>query len=602
MSLRSDFLGQLHNDEALFKARQQIDVPPLREAELREVISRPAQLLGARFETEGLIDIITRRTAEDSIKDVGALPLLSYTLDDMWTQMVEHGDGALRLPAQAFELGGVLVDRADKFLAAHPGSEDALRRVLTLRLATVRDDGVPTRRSAARAEFSNEEWRLVSELADFPNRLLVTIATPAGETYAEVAHEAIFRRWGKLREWIAAEREFLAWRSGLEAARRAWQGLPASLRGDALLMGYALVQASNWLKRRPQDIAANDREFIVLSMRSARRQAWRRIAAIAAVVTAMIAASVGWLNEGYLRAQWRWFTVTHPFLVSEVRPYVLAAAAEQALKPKDAFRECAAADGKDYCPEMVVVPGGSFMMGSPPTETGRMPDEAADEEPREGPQHRVTIAKPFAVAKFALTFSEWDTCVAYGDCPHVSDAGWGTGQRPAINMSWDDAQRYVAWLSKMTGKPYRLLTEAEYEYATRAGTQYAFPWGDEVGLRNADCDDCGSPWDGKKTAPVGSFPPNAFGLYDMVGNLWEWVEDCYHPSYTTAPSKTQGKIDAPTDGSAWTTACWDDRLHVGRGGSWRSRHENIRSAGRNRATADRGGEDLGFRVARTLAP
>ena len=132
----------------------------------------------------------------------------------------------LRLPAQSFELGGVLVDRANTFLATHPGAEDALRRMLTLKLATVREDGEPTRRRAARAEFSDEEWRLVSELAGYPNRLLVTATTEAGETYAEVAHEAIFRRWDKLREWIAAEREFLAWRSGLEAARRAWQATP----------------------------------------------------------------------------------------------------------------------------------------------------------------------------------------------------------------------------------------------------------------------------------------------------------------------------------------------------------------------------------------
>ena len=164
MSMRSDFLGSLQNDEPLFKARQLIEVPPLREAELREVVSRPAQLLAARFESEGLIDIISRRTAEDSVKDVGALPLLSYTLDDMWTQMVRRDDGTLRLPAQSFELGGVLVDRANTFLATHPGAEAALRRVLTLRCATVREDGEPTRRRAARAEFSDEEWRLVGEL------------------------------------------------------------------------------------------------------------------------------------------------------------------------------------------------------------------------------------------------------------------------------------------------------------------------------------------------------------------------------------------------------------------------------------------------------
>jgi len=298
MSLRSDFLGHLQNDEQLFKARQQIDVPPLREGELREIVSRPAELLAARFENDRLVDIITRRTAEDSIKDVGALPLLSYTLDDMWTQMVRQGDGTLRLPAQSFELGGVLVGRANTFLANHPNAEDALRRVLTLQLATVREDGEPTRRRAAREEFSAEEWRLVSELADYPNRLLVTVTNEAGETYAEVAHEAIFRRWDKLREWIATEREFLAWRSGLEAARRAWQAIPARSKDDALLMGHGLAQASNCLAKRPGDISPVDREFIVLSRKVARRRKLRVQALIYLLFVGSITGLIGWIKFG----------------------------------------------------------------------------------------------------------------------------------------------------------------------------------------------------------------------------------------------------------------------------------------------------------------
>src|SRR5262249_17806612 len=139
MSMRADFLGELQKDEPLFKVHRKIDVPPLREAELRSVVSRPPELLSARFETAGLADMITRRTAEDSVKDVGALPLLSYTLDDMWSAMVKRDDGVLRLPAQSFELGGVLVDRANHFLATHPKSQDELRRIFTLRLATVRE-------------------------------------------------------------------------------------------------------------------------------------------------------------------------------------------------------------------------------------------------------------------------------------------------------------------------------------------------------------------------------------------------------------------------------------------------------------------------------
>src|SRR5262249_12962995 len=152
----------------------------------------------------------------------GALPLLSYLLDDMWARMVRRGDGVLRLPHQGIELGGVLVDRADAFLASHPNSQEQLRRIFTLKLATVREDEEPTRRRAPRSDFADEEWRLISELADHPNRLLVTTTLEGADTYAEVAHEAIFRRWGRLRDWITGEREFLIWRSGLENARRAW--------------------------------------------------------------------------------------------------------------------------------------------------------------------------------------------------------------------------------------------------------------------------------------------------------------------------------------------------------------------------------------------
>ena len=133
----------------------------------------------------------------------------------------------------------------------------------------MREDGEPTRRRASRSEFSDEEWRLVSELADHPNRLLVTATPEGGETYAEVAHEAIFRRWDKLREWIAAEREFLAWRSGLEAARHAWQSAPDKSKGDALLMGFALTQAQRWYAKRAKDIPAADCALILQSRKAA---------------------------------------------------------------------------------------------------------------------------------------------------------------------------------------------------------------------------------------------------------------------------------------------------------------------------------------------
>jgi formylglycine-generating enzyme required for sulfatase activity len=246
------------------------------------------------------------------------------------------------------------------------------------------------------------------------------------------------------------------------------------------------------------------------------------------------------------------------------------------------FKEC----GKD-CPEMVVIPAGTFMMGSPETEAGHTAPE--------GPQHKVSIAKPFAVGVYDVTFAEWDACVSVGACPPRpgagSDAGWGRGTRPAIYVSWDDAQLYVAWLKRMTGEDYRLLNEAEWEYAARAGTQTVYYWGNDIGKNNANCQGCGSEWDDKKqTSPVGSFKPNQFGLYDMAGNVFSWVADCVHNNYDGAPA----------DGKAWTTG--DCNRRILRGGSWTYTPQNLRAAARAANTPAVRDSNSGFRLARTLNP
>lgn len=303
MSMRSDFLGALQNDGALFAVHRQINVPPLREEALMQIVSNPADMLSARFETDQLASDIARRAADESAKEVGALPLLSYLLDDMWTQMVQRQDGVLRLPPHAVEIGGVLAERANAFLVSHPISERLLRRILTLKLANVREDGEPTRRRALRSEFSDEEWRLVSELADHPNRLVATATPDGGETYAEVAHEAIFRRWNKLREWITAEREFLIWKSALEVDRKRRQLAPPESRDDALLMGLALAQAKTWLDKRGDDLSQTDKDFINLSLergvreRQLQTKLRRRVTAIstAALLLILIASSIGYL-------------------------------------------------------------------------------------------------------------------------------------------------------------------------------------------------------------------------------------------------------------------------------------------------------------------
>jgi formylglycine-generating enzyme required for sulfatase activity len=581
MSLRADFFGELQKDQPLHAVYRQIEVAPLREGGLREVVSRPAELLSARFEADHLAEDIALRTAEESTKDAGALPLLSYLLDDMWQRMVERGDGVLRLPAQSIDLGQVLVQRADAFIANHPNSEEELRRILTLKLATVREDGEPTRRRALRSEFSDAQWRLVSELADHPNRLLV-IATPeSGESLAEVAHETIFRRWDKLREWIAAEREFLAWRSGLEAARRAWLAAPEASKDAALLMGLAVTSAASWLDKRAADIPEIDRKFIASSVkanRGKRLQIMALVSVLALAVVASFATFTGWMLQDELNATWRWYRITGPYMNREVLPHVLTAAAEQNLKPGNPFKECAS-----DCPEMIALPARNFTMGSPKTEPGH--------DWTEEPLHVVKVGKAFAVSKYEVTYADWDACTQYGDCPYVSDSGFGRGRQPIIGVSWKEAQIYAAWFSKMTGKTYRLLDEAEYEFAARGGSETAYPWGDNIGAKNTDCFNCGTPWDNKSPAPVGSFAANGFGLYDMVGNVWEWTQDCWHDNYD----------GAPTDGSAWTTG-GDCTKHVVRGGSYVSYTEVVRCAVRYGYPTDGRYDAVGFRVARTLGP
>jgi formylglycine-generating enzyme required for sulfatase activity len=291
----------------------------------------------------------------------------------------------------------------------------------------------------------------------------------------------------------------------------------------------------------------------------------------------------------------------------------LTAAQERGLKPKDSFREC------ENCPEMVVVPPGSFTMGSPGGEKDRFDWE--------GPQHDVTIGKAFAAGKLHVTVGQFGVFVretgyeASPKCRAFAGGKWETSvsrswrnpgfvqepSHPAVCVTWDDAAAYVDWIAKKTGKPYRLPSEAEWEYAARGRTQPgAYPqfwFGDDdkascrsgngadqtirdipgwgSGRPTVPCDD-GYGY----TSPAGHYAPNAFGLYDMAGNAWQWTADCWHENYDGAPA----------DGSAWTTAC--RRGHMHRGGSWASGPRDLRAAARFGLIDEV--DNVGFRVARTL--
>ena len=243
-----------------------------------------------------------------------------------------------------------------------------------------------------------------------------------------------------------------------------------------------------------------------------------------------------------------------------------------------------------FCPEIVVVPAGSFTMGSPANEPERYESEA---------QVRVTIAKPFAVGRYAVTFDEWDACVADSGCDGYkpNDQGWGRGKRPVINVNWDEAKTYAAWLSRKTGKSYRLLSEAEREYVTRAGTTTPFWWGSSITPKQANYDGNSTYAGGgskgeyrQRTVPVDSFEPNPWGLYNVHGNVWEWTEDCWNDSNTGNPG----------DGRSRTTG--DCGRRVVRGGSWNADPLSLRSANRYWSNADDRYVIQGFRLARALNP
>ena len=225
---------------------------------------------------------------------------------------------------------------------------------------------------------------------------------------------------------------------------------------------------------------------------------------------------------------------------------------------------------------MVSIPAGEFRMGS----------RAGDAEDHEKPAHRVAVPA-FKLGKYEVTFAQWGACVADGGCNGYSpdDKGWGRGNRPVFVVSWDDVQSFIDWLNGKTGGNYRLPSEAEWEYAARAGSTTKYSWGDDIGNNLANCVrwDCGDRWD--YTAPVGSFPANAWGLHDMHGNVSEWVQDCWNDSYE----------GAPTDGSAWTSG--DCSWRVFRGGSWDLDAWNLRAANRLAVAPAGRGYTFGFRLA-----
>ena len=247
------------------------------------------------------------------------------------------------------------------------------------------------------------------------------------------------------------------------------------------------------------------------------------------------------------------------------------AASKSSLTNGTVFRDCS------DCPELVVVPSGFFIMGL----NGRRKAER--------PAHRVNISAPFAVGRYEITFDQWYACLKDQACTHnPNDHNWGTDGRPVINVTWHQAQTYTKWLSKKTGHTYRLPSEAEWEYVHRAGTTTAFWWGKKPGENNANCKDCKSQWSAKSSAPVGSFRPNPFGLFDTTGNVFEWVSDCWNPNHEGSQHTTVPRM---------TGSC---KFRVIRGGSFYYFNKVARASYRAKNPPGVKSYWLGFRVVREL--
>ena len=587
-TIRSDNYERLQLAKELEGVRQQtLSLPPMPRGSYAEVIKGPAQRLEAPRALsidDALTDALLTDIEAGAAKD--ALPLLAFTLERLYAEYGATGNLKLEHYEKLGRIEGSIeaaVERAFKAADADPkvpkdkqARQALLRRGLIPWLAGIDPDtGAPRRRVARLSEIPEEARPLVNLLIE--QRLLSTdVAKETKETTIEPAHEALLRQWGLLQGWLKEDIALLTVLDGIKRGARDW-----AANGKAtswLAHSEERLRAAERLLMRP-DLAANleptDNDYIAScqSAEQAARTRARRGKAIVGVLGAMLVlGGLGWSKQQFLWEQYHWRWVMRPSVLTNEQER------EKATQrgSESEFKEC-----KNGCPTMIVVPADKFTMGSPGNEK--------DHDDTEDPQHEVTIARPFAVGKTEVTFAEWDNCIAAGVCSKASDETWGRDDRPVINISWQDITQYVDWLCRITGKKYRLLTEAEWEYAARAGRQTRFSFGDDDDEEQLDRHAWYSKNSGLKTHPVGQKVANAFGLHDMHGNVYEWVEDPWHGNY-------QG---APIDGSPWMKN-GDESQRVVRGGSWTNDAPRLRTADRFMFGSAERYNNTGFRLARTL--
>jgi formylglycine-generating enzyme required for sulfatase activity len=586
-TIRSDSAARLFQvlTDLKLELPETLTLLPLPRTSYRDVVLKPLDVIAQRGQRLAISTELADRLVADA-SGADALPLLAFTLSHLYQ---EYGAGGSIALAQYEAMGGVAgsIELALKWALAKPGDEPTIPAAKDAQVAALRaafipwlaridvDTGLPMRRVARMDEFPPTSLAVVERLVEA--RLLVRDRR-SGVDIVEIAHESLLRQWPALSEWLKADAADLEMVDAVERAAKEWsrngrQQAWLDHRGERLTAAEHVASREDFRKRLGKEgidyITAcrvheeQERAEKAAALQRERRQRVRVAALIGGFSVVLLAGIATWKYQRPLQNE----------LYRLGRVHALTTEQERALKLHDTFKECT------DCPEMVVIPAGGFKMGSPDS----------DHIKSESPQHDVTIAQPFAVGQFELTFDEWDACAARGDCnPNISANGWGRGRRPVIEISWEDAKVYVAWLSKVTGKPYRLLSEAEWEYAARANRQAYYHFGNDDGILDQYA--WFAPNAGNQTHPVGEKKSNSFGLYDVHGNVSEWVEDCFHDGY-------QG---APLDGSVWPADNCSRR--VIRGGSWIYGPRPLRAASRDWSAADKGKDDIGVRVARTLIP
>ena len=617
LTLRGDFVGKALSYRPLSDRLQgaQVNVGPMTRAELEQAITSPARRVELSF-AAGLVT----RILDDVGDEPGHLPLLEFVLKRLW----EDRQGP-ELSHQAYEamggLQGAVAKKAEEvFDKLTPPEREAVKRVF-LQVVRAGETGEDTRRRAALSEIGSAAMDVVKKLAD--ERLLVTNRAVAGEDTVEVSHEALIRQWQRLQGWLNEDREFLLWRERLRGRVNEWV-LNKEDEGT-LLRGALLVEAQRWLSQKADILTDEETDYIrhsavareralqaeqqraerelaqakLLAEEAAKREEAERARAAAAEQAQKAAEEARQAQQASAqeaerareaeakraevaeRARRRQRHFSLALLILFLGGWIVTwlwqkgySLDQAGLKVKSLFV------GIYVEPEMVRIPDGIFEQG----------DVEGLREPWRNPVRTVTI-KPFAMGKYEVTFEEYDRfAIATGrDSPN--DQKWGRGRRPAINVSWEDAKDYAEWLSKQTGKHYRLPTESEWEYAARSGAKQDVWAGtpEESQLGEYAVFSANS---GNRTAEVGMKKPNGLTLHDLAGNVWEWVEDCVHGDY----------VGAPTDGSAWLENDGGDcNLRVIRGGSWSNKPVGLRASYRDRYQADVRNDLLGFRLVQDIS-